>query len=174
MFLQYPPNRNNPGYNDLILWRESSIGQYTAVGAVAARLADPNHLRTYSMVGGLFIGSDSNYTCEDAKTIVAACAGAGASLHFWSINNYAWATFTGELRSADSGIAKHIANSGLPVVITETGQSTTDDLLLGADERKTKAVPGAMWEAIMSGGIGSYIITRYERGMLSVLFNSQR
>ena len=174
MFLQYPPDRNNPGYNDLILWRESSIGQYTAVGAVAARLADPNHLRTYSMVGGLFIGSDSNYTCEDAKTIVAACAGAGAPLHFWSINNYAWATFTAELRSADSGIAKHIANSGLPVLVTETGQSTTDDLLLGAAERQPKALPGAMWEALMSGAIGTHIFTWNDRDMFNGVFIRER
>ena len=167
MFLQYPLDRNNPGYNDLILWRENSIGQYTAVGAVAASHGDPNHLRTYSMVGGLFIGADSNYTCEDAKTIVDCCAKAGAPLDFWAINNYAWATWTGELRSGDSGIAKHIANSGLPVLVTETGQSTTDDLLRGAAERQPKALPGAMWEALMSGAMGTHIFTWNDRDLFN-------
>ncbi|MGA2864838.1 MAG: beta-galactosidase [Verrucomicrobiota bacterium] len=174
MFQQYPPDRNNPGYNDLILWRENSIGQYTAVGAVAASLADPNHLRSYSMVGGLFIGNDANYTCEDAKTIVACCTNAGAPLHFWSINNYAWATFAAELRSTDSGIAKHIANSGLPVLVTETGDSTTDDYLLGAAQRQPEALPSHIWEALMSGAIGAHIFTWNDRDLFNGVFIRER
>jgi len=82
----YPASRHNPGYHDLIQWRKKSIGDYVAVGAAAARAADPNHLLTYSMVGGIFSGNDSLNTCEDAKTIVARCAAAGAPLQFWSIN----------------------------------------------------------------------------------------
>ena len=174
MFRPYPPDRKSAGYNDLILWREYSIGQYVAVGAVAAKLADPNHLRTYAMVGGLFIGNDANYTCEDAKTIVAGCASAGAPLQFWAINNYAWATFTAELRSVDSGIAKHIVNSGLPVLVTETGSSTTDDLLLGAAERQPKALPGAMWESLMSGAIGTHIFTWNDRDLFNGVFIRER
>lgn len=174
MFQQYPLDRKSAGYNDLILWREYSIGQYVAVGAAAAKLADPSHLRTYAMVGGLFIGNDANYTCEDAATIVAGCANAGAPLQFWAINNYAWATFTAELRSVDSGIAKHIVNSGLPVLVTETGQSTTDDLLLGAAPRQPKAVPGAMWESLMSGAIGTHIFTWNDRDLFNGVFIRER
>ena len=126
------------------------------------------------MVGGLFIGNDANYTCEDAKTIVAGCASAGAPLQFWAINNYAWATFTAELRSVDSGIAKHIVNSGLPVLVTETGASTTDDLLPGSAERQPKAVPGAMWESLMSGAIGTHIFTWNDRDLFNGVFIRER
>ena len=174
MFRQYPSDRNNPGYHDLLLWREHSIGQYTAVGAVAAKLADPEHLRTYSMVGGLFIGNDANFTCEDAKSIVAACGDAGAPLHFWSINNYAWATYSAELRSADAGVAKHMANSGLPVLVTETGHSTTDDLLPGAAERQADALAGQMWESLMSGAIGTHIFTWNDRDLFNGVFIRER
>src|SRR5262249_45059331 len=84
---KYPSDRRNPLFYDLTQWRKKSIGDYVAVGAQAAKLSDPNHLRTYSMVGGLFGEQDVFYTCEDARTIVQRCAGAGAPLHFWSINN---------------------------------------------------------------------------------------
>jgi hypothetical protein len=170
MPLQYPPNRHNPAYQDLTLWREHSIGGYVAVGAVAAKQADPNHLRTYSMVGGLFIGHDANYTCEDARTIVARCAAAGAPLDFWAINNYAWATLVAELRSGDFGISKHLAFAGLPVLVSETGHSTTDDLLPGADARQAEALPGQMWEALMSGAMGTHIFTWNDRDLFGGIF----
>src|SRR5262249_30582767 len=76
----YPPDRTNSVYFDLIQWRKRSIGDFVAAGAVAARKADTNHLETYSMVGGVFNGRDANNTCEDAKTIVARCRLAGAPL----------------------------------------------------------------------------------------------
>jgi hypothetical protein len=161
----YPPDRNDPAYHDLTKWREFSIGEYVAVGSRAARLADPNHLRSYSMIGGLFIGNDAVYTCEDARTIVARCAAAGAPLDFWSINNYAWATATKELRSGDFGIAKHRAESGLPVMVSETGHSTTDWLFPDAAPRQGTAVPGQMWTALMSGAIGIHIFTWNDRDL---------
>src|SRR5262245_21940961 len=95
----YPQNRKSALYYALIQWRKKSIGNYVALGALAARLSDPNHLVTYSMVGGLFGEEDVFYTCEDARTIVASCSEAGAPLDFWSINNYAIATMDTELRS---------------------------------------------------------------------------
>jgi hypothetical protein len=125
----YPPDRVGPAFYDLIQWRQQSIGNFIASGALTARTFDTNHLLTYSMVGGIFNGNDANHTCEDAKTIVNRCAEAGAPLDFWSINNYAWASFGSELRSADYGIAKYQAQSGLPVMISETGHSSTEDSL---------------------------------------------
>src|SRR5262249_18853512 len=88
----FPANRMDPLYYDLRQWRKKSIGDYVAAGARSAKLFDPNHLLTYSMVGGLFGEADIFYTCEDARAIVKSCADAGAPLDFWSINNYAIAT----------------------------------------------------------------------------------
>jgi hypothetical protein len=85
----YPPDRFDPGFHDLLQWRKESIGNYVAIGAAAAKANDPNHLLTYSMIGGIFGEADAHYTCEDARTIVARCAAADAPLNFWSINNYA-------------------------------------------------------------------------------------
>ena len=170
----YPADRHAPGYHDLLLWREASIADYVAVGAVAAQKADPHHLRTYSMIGGLFIGNDANYTCEDAKTIVTHCRAAGAPLDFWSINNYSWATFVSELRSGDFGVAKHQAQSGLPVMVSETGQSTTDNLLPGAAERQANALPTQLWEAFTSGAIGAHIFTWNDRDLFGGVFVRER
>lgn len=59
-------NRCAPAYHDLIQWRKQSIGDFVALGAVAAKANDTNHLITYSMVGGIYSGFDANNTCEDA------------------------------------------------------------------------------------------------------------
>jgi beta-galactosidase GanA len=107
-------DRDSALYYDLEQWRKQSVGDYVALGAQAAKTADPNHLCTYSMVGGLFGEADIFYTCEDARTIVERCRRAGFPLDFWSINNYAIATLATELHSVDYGIAKHKAASGLP------------------------------------------------------------
>ncbi len=163
----YPTNRFYPAYYDLIQWRKASIGEYVALGARACKLGDPNHLRTYSMVGGLFGEADIHFTCEDAKTIVASCATAGAPLDFWAINNYAIASLVNELRSADFGIAKHQAASGLPVMISETGHTSTENLYEGASARQAAALPGQMWEALISGAIGTHIFTWNDRDLFS-------
>jgi hypothetical protein len=156
-------NRNLPAYHDLIQWRKKSIGDFVALGAVAARANDTNHPITYSMVGGIYSGFDANNTCEDAKTIVARCAAAGAPLDFWSINNYAWALEGNELRSAQFGIKKYQDQSGLPVLVTETGHSSTENLFPGAAARQGAALPGQLWEALMAGAMGVHIFTWNDR-----------
>ncbi len=166
----YPSDRHDPGYHDVIQWRKKSIGDYVALGAVACQKADPNHLRTYSMVGGSFTSLDAFYTCEDAKTIVARCADAGAPLQFWSINNYAGATIGDEFRSADFGIRKYQAQSGLPVMVSETGHSSTENFPPTAAPRQGKANPSQMWEALTSGAIGMHVFTWNDRDVFSGFF----
>jgi len=106
------------------------------------------------MVGGLFNGRDANYTCEDAKEIVSTCAASGAPLDFWSINNYAWAWIGSEIRSAAFGIEKYQAESGLPVMVSETGHSSTENLFdyaagySYAGSRQAKALPSTMLESL--------------------------
>lgn len=159
MPLEYPAGRDNPAYYDLIQWRKKSIGDFVAAGTAAARTADPRHLQTYSMVGGIFSGLDANNTCEDGKTIVARCRAAGAPLDFWSINNYAHAAIGSELRSGDFGIGKYQAESGLPVMISETGHSSTENLFDYPDSgrRQAKAVPSQLWESLISGAVGAHL-----------------
>jgi hypothetical protein len=163
----YPSNRNSPAYYDLIQWRKKSIGDYVALGAIACRLADTRHLRTYSMVGGLFGEADANFTCEDARTIVRACVAARAPLDFWSINNYAIAALDSELRSTDYGIHKHQVASGLPVLETETGHTSTENLHPNAGWRQAAALPGQLWEALISGAMGVHLFTWNERDLFS-------
>src|SRR2546421_55697 len=170
----YPADRRNGAFFDLIQWRKKSIGDYVAAGAVAAKLADPNHLRTYSMVGAIFSGNDALNTCEDARTIVARCAAAGAPLNFWSINNYAWALMGSELRLADFGIAKYQQQSGLPVMISETGHSSTETLFDGAAARQPKTIPSQIWESLVSGAIGTHLFHWSDRELFGGPFLRER
>lgn len=137
----YPVQRNQPLFHDLIQWRKRSLGDYVALGVRAARAADPNHLLTYSMIGGLFGDADAYYTCEDGRTIVQTCKEAGAPLDFWSINNYAIASLASELRAGDFGIAKHQLDTGLPVLLSETGHTSTETLHPDVAWRQPVAVP---------------------------------
>lgn len=165
---RYPANRDLPGYHDLIQWRKSSIGRFVAGGAAAAKAADPNHLITYSMVGGIFSGTDANHTAEDARSIVDACRAAGAPLDFWAVNNYGWASIGSEMRSADFGIAKYQEMIGLPVLVSETGHSSTENLFgEGAAQRQPKALPSQLWEAVMSGAIGFHFFHWNDRNMFT-------
>jgi hypothetical protein len=163
----YPPDRNNPGFHDLLQWRKQSIADYVAVGAAAAKAGDTNHLLTYSMIGGIFGEADAHYTCEDAKVIVARCAEAGAKLDFWSINNYALTRVDTELRSVAFGIGKHKAESGLPVMVSETGLSSTDGEPDQAGRQST-ALTSLMWESLLSGAIGTHIFTWNDRSQYSL------
>lgn len=159
----YPPDRNGhaairrSGYPDLIRWRKRVIADFIAVGARAAKAAAPEQLISYSMVGGIFNGLDSNFTAEDALVIVERCRAAGAPLDFMAINNYAWALNGHELRSVDFGIAKFRDTLGIPVLVSETGHSSTENNFPGAGPRQARALVGSAWESLLSGAIGVHL-----------------
>ncbi|MHB1014068.1 MAG: beta-galactosidase [Desulfurivibrionaceae bacterium] len=159
----YPEDRNdheairNSGYHDLIQWRKRTIADFLAAGAKAAKSGAPNQLISYSMVGGIFNGLDPNYTAEDPLTITEQCKAAGAPLDFISLNLYAWALAGHELRSLDFGIAKFRDLLDIPVLITETGHSSTETLFPGAAARQTGAIVSSTWEAMLSGAMGVHL-----------------
>ncbi|MBI5556230.1 MAG: beta-galactosidase [Deltaproteobacteria bacterium] len=163
MAASYPPDRNDhqgirgSGYHDLIQWRKQSIAAFIAAGARAAKAASPAQLISYAMVGGIFSGLDSNYTAEDAAAIAASCRAAGAPLDFMSINNYAWALTGHEMRSVDFGIAKFRDTLDMPVLISETGNSSTETNFPGAAPRQGGALVGGVWESLFSGAAGVHV-----------------
>lgn len=159
----YPEDRTdhqsirNSGYNDLIQWRKKTIGDFVAAGASAAKNAAPNQLISYSIIGGIFNGLDPNFTGEDPLTITEQCRAAGAPLDFISLNLYAWALAGHELRSLDFGIAKFRDLLDIPLLITETGHSSTETLFPGAAVRQTGAIVSSTWEAMLSGAMGVHL-----------------
>ncbi len=171
---RYPSNRVDAAYHDLLQWRKKVIGEYVAVGSCAARAADTNHLRTYSMVGGIFNGNDCNISGEDPKTIVAQCAAKGAPLDFWAINNYPWVLEGNEMRMAQFGITKIQDQSGLPVLISETGISSTDNLFPDAGPRQAGALAAHAWEALMRGAIGVHLFHWNDREWFTPSFSRER
>lgn len=163
MAKSYPMDRTDhqavrrSGYHDLIQWRKQTIAEFLAAGAKAAKKAAPGQLISYSMVGGIFDALDPNFTSEDPLTISERCRAAGAPLDFISLNLYAWALNDHELRSLDFGIAKIRDLLDVPVLITETGHSSTENLFPGAAKRQTETIVGSAWEALLSGAMGVHI-----------------
>ncbi len=159
----YPEDRadhqaiRSSGYHDLIQWRKRTIADFLAAGAKAAKSAAPNQMISYSMVGGILNGLDPNFTAEDPVTISERCRAAGAPLDFMSVNLYAWALAGHELRSLDFGIAKFRDLLDIPVLITETGHSSTETLFPGAAARQTGAIVSSTWEAMLSGAMGVHL-----------------
>ena len=163
MARNYPEDRadheaiRNSGYHDLIQWRKRTIGDFLAAGAKAAKTAAPEQLISYSIVAGIFNGLDPNYTAEDPLTITERCRAAGAPLNFMSLNLYSWALAGHQLRSLDFGIAKFRDLLDIPVLITETGHSSTETLFPGAAARQTEAIIGSTWEGLLSGAMGVHL-----------------
>ena len=159
----YPEDRadhqaiRNSGYHDLIQWRKRTIADFLAAGAKAAKSGAPNQLISYSIVAGIFNGLDPNFTAEDPVTITERCRAVGAPLDFMSLNLYAWALTGHELRSLDFGIAKFRDLLDIPVLITETGHSSTETLFPGAAARQTEAIVSSTWEAMLSGAMGVHL-----------------
>lgn len=167
MSLAYPADRHDPGYHDLIQWRQQSIGDFVASGAAEVRRVDPNHLITYSMVGGIFNPTDTNNTCEDPLTIVEKCAAVGAPMDFWSINNYSWASVGSDVRSSDFGATKYQDLLDIPIFVSELGHSSTDDLIIGAAPRQADAIPSQLWESLMSGLVGVHVFHWNDRNQFT-------
>ncbi len=163
MARNYPEDRGdheairNSGYHDLLQWRKRTIANFLAVGAKAAKTAAPDQLISYSIVAGIFNGLDPNFTAEDPVTITECCRAAGAPLDFMSLNLYSWALAGHELRSLDFGIAKFRDLIDIPVLITETGHSSTETLFPGAAARQTEAIVSSAWEGMLSGAMGVHL-----------------
>ena len=163
MARNYPEDRGDhqtirsSGYHDLIQWRKQTIADFLAAGAKAAKSAAPDQLISYSIIAGIFNGLDPNFTAEDPLTITERCRAAGAPLDFISLNLYAWALAGHELRSLDFGIAKFRDLLDIPVLITETGHSSTETLFPDAAGRQTEAIISSTWEAMLSGAMGVHL-----------------
>ncbi|HIJ91164.1 MAG: beta-galactosidase [Desulfobulbaceae bacterium] len=163
MARSYPEDRadhqaiRNSGYHDLIQWRKRTIADFLVAGAKAAKKAAPGQMISYSMVGGIFNGLDPNYTGEDPLIITERCRAAGAPLDFISLNLYSWALAGHELRSLDFGIAKYRDLLDIPLMITETGHSSTETLFPGAAARQTEAIVSSTWESMLSGAMGVHL-----------------
>ncbi len=168
-----PPNynRDDPKWADLIQWRKIGTANYIAYGAKAVKAADPNHLLSYSMVGMIFGGVDWMFEAEDNIKISVTCREAGAPLDFWSINSYPSSYPGNELRTGVYGI-EFAKRTGLPVMYTETGASSTDAGFDGfdpedRDERQGALLRNFAWEAYINGVIGVHIFTWPDRDYIT-------
>lgn len=150
--------RDKASWYDLIQWREKSIADFIARAAQAVRTVDPSHLISYAAVGMQLGEEDWEYNDEDANKIIKACSDIGAPLDFWSINNYPWGKENDELMTGKWGIERARHDTGLPVMVLETGFTSTETIYPGIDEeRQGYLVRNAVWEALESGAIGVFV-----------------
>jgi hypothetical protein len=153
---------------DMVQWREDSIASFTAAGARAARAGDTNHLLSYSTVGMQWGEEDWRYHAEDRGKIARACASNSAALAFFSINNYPWALDGSETRNGQWGISYTKKTAGMPVLYTETGFTSSEDLFPGLTEaRQGGLIRNALWESLEAGAIGTHIFTWQDRPWIS-------
>jgi len=110
---------------------------------------------------------DWRYHAEDTRSIAEACAKAGAPLSFLSINNYPTAMRGSELRTGKWGFKYAMWNTGLPVMLSETGFTSTEDLFPVTIDQGT-LLRIAMWEAVIAGSVGLHIFTWNSRPWLTV------
>jgi outer membrane protein assembly factor BamB len=157
-------NRDSPAWWDLVQWRENSIANFVAIGARAVKQADPNHLITYSTVGMQWGEEDWRYHAEDGAKIAKACADIGAPLDFWSVNNYPWGMLGHESQTGQWGIVAAKWRTGLPVLYTETGFTSSETMYPGINEgNQGDLIRNSLWEALETGAIGVHVFTWQDR-----------
>jgi GH35 family endo-1,4-beta-xylanase len=153
---QYLP-RDMASWFDLTQWREDSIAGFVALAAKSIRKTDPHHLVSYSTVGMMFAETDNLYHTEDISKIVEACREKGVPLDFFSINNYPWGLKGDELMTGKWGIARAIHHSGLPVLLTETGFTSSETIYQLGEKGQADFTRNSLWEALESGVIGVHV-----------------
>jgi hypothetical protein len=159
-----PYDRDNPAWWDLVQWREDSVANFTAIGAQAVRDADPYHLISYSTVGMQWGEEDWRYHAEDTGKIAQACQDIGAPLDFWSINNYPWALLGHESQTGQWGVVNAKWRTGLPVLYTETGFTSSETMYPGLNEQNQGIlIRNSLFEALETGAIGVHVFTWQDR-----------
>ncbi|HPG00022.1 MAG TPA: beta-galactosidase [Kiritimatiellia bacterium] len=149
---------------DAVQWREDSIASFTAVGAVAAKQADTNHLLSYSTVGMQWGEEDWRYHAEDRGKITQACAASNAPVNFFSVNNYPWSILGHESQNGQWGISYTKKVSGIPVLYSETGFTSSETMWPGMTElRQGPLTRNALWESLEAGAIGTHIFAWHDR-----------
>ena len=149
---------------DLVQWREDSAASLVAIGAQAVRNADPNHLISYATVGMQWGEEDWRYHAEDTGKIIKACKDLGTPLDFWSINNYPWRLTGHESQTGQWGVVYAKWKTGLPVLCTETGFTSSETMYPGINEQNQgPLISNSLWEELEAGAIGVHIFTWNDR-----------
>ncbi len=149
---------------DAVQWRENSIGDFTAMGARAAKAGDTNHLISYSTVGMQWGEEDWRYHAEDRGKITAACLATNAAIDFFSVNNYPWSILGHESQNGQWGISYTKKVARVPVLYSETGFTSSETLWPGMNEfRQGPLIRNSLWESLEAGAIGTHIFAWHDR-----------
>jgi hypothetical protein len=149
---------------DMVQWREDSIASFTAVGARAAKVADTNHLISYSTVGMQWGEEDWRYHAEDRGKITTVCLASNAPIDFFSVNNYPWSILGHESQNGHWGVSYTKKVAKVPVLYSETGFTSSETMWPGMDiYRQGPLVRNAMWESLEVGAIGTHVFSWMDR-----------
>jgi outer membrane protein assembly factor BamB len=149
---------------DMVQWREDSIGSFTAVGAKAAKVADTNHLVSYSTVGMQWGEEDWRYHAEDRGKITASCIATGAPIDFFSVNNYPWSILGHESQNGQWGVSYTKKVAKVPVLYSETGFTSSETMWPGMNiHRQGPLIRNSLWESLHAGAIGTHVFSWMDR-----------
>ncbi len=149
---------------DMGQWRELSIAHFTSLGAEAARKADPNHMLSYSTVGMQWGEEDWRWHFESRQRITQQCSAVGAPLSFFSVNNYPWGELGHESEQGRWGVLYTKKTTGIPVMYSETGFTSTETLWPGMDENQQGTLTAdSLWEGLETGAIGTHVFSWMDR-----------
>ncbi|MFH1778908.1 MAG: beta-galactosidase [Candidatus Omnitrophota bacterium] len=161
-------HRDNPAWWDLVQWREDSVANFIAIGAKAVKTANPNHLISYATVGMQWGEEDWRYHAEDSAKIAKACRDIGTPLDFWSINNYPWDLLGHESQTGQWGVLYAKWKTGLPVLCTETGFTSSETMYPGLNENNQGIlIRNSLWEELETGAIGVHVFHWNDRKYIS-------
>ncbi len=153
---------------DMGQWREDSIAHFTSLGAEAARHADSNHLLSYSTVGMQWGEEDWRWHFESRQRITQKCAAVGAPLAFFSVNNYPWGELGHESEQGRWGVTYTKKTTGIPVMYSETGFTSSETLWPGMDENQQAILArNTLWEGLETGAIGTHVFSWMDRTYIS-------
>lgn len=138
----------NRGVWDMYEFRRNSIANIIGQACQASKKADPDAKISYSQIGVLFSHFDVNVTSEDPRAISQECARRGAPLSFYAINSYM------NLNSRESfnlGLSFDIAKAltGLDVLFTEYGATSSEEFLNVKEEKQAKFLKAQTLESLI-------------------------
>ncbi len=156
-----------PAIRDFMDFRRRAMAQTIGEACVAAKEADPGAKRTYSSIGVLYSQFDRWNTSEDYRLIAHECESRGAPLSFYSVNSYL------NLNSAGSfhlGLSYEMAKAltGLEVIFTEFGLTSTEEYAKIGEERQAKFLRAQYLETIVDQVPSAHVFTWTDKRNVSL------
>jgi hypothetical protein len=154
-------NRDSPAWYDFTMWRQTSIATFVCQGISAVNTADPNHLISYAVDGMIPGFVDWMFDGSDIIKIASTCKAMSAGLDFISLNNYIQ---PGSVKQGMGYGINYAKRTGLPIMITEVGVSTTQsDYNITEHQQGAYLISNIYEAAVVHFALGVHVFHWHDR-----------